>query len=63
MFYRSLAELIDSLRREHVTKETFHFYVRRDNVIGDALKRTLKPSFSPNKEVMVGVQVLIVFQL
>ena len=34
-------------------RETFLFYVKRDNVIKDALKRTLKPLFAPNKEVMV----------
>ena len=52
-YIRSLCEMMDSLRKSHVVMETFQFYVRRDNVVNDALKRTLKPLFAPNKQVMV----------
>lgn len=44
---------MENLWREHDIKETFHFYVKRDHVIQDALKRTLKPLFAANKEVVV----------
>ena len=44
---------MDGLKKEHVVHEVFHFYVKRDRVIQDALKRSLKPLFSPSKEVMV----------
>lgn len=52
--------MMENLRREHVIKETFHFYVKRDRVIQDALKRTLKPLFSANKEVIVRKNCLMI---
>ncbi len=33
--------------------ETFRFIVQRGNIIQNALSRTLKPSFSPDKRIEV----------
>ena len=63
LFFRSLSKIIfrdfsmvvERLKQQLVTTEMFKFYVRREYVLEDALKRTLKPTFSVNNELIVSV--------
>ena len=52
-FFRDLSEMISSLRREHLKRDTFQFIVKRYRVLEDALRRMQKPTFDVDLEVMV----------
>ncbi len=51
--------MIHRLKKSLYVAGSFTFYVRRENVLEDALKRTLKPTFSVDKDVNVSVCIII----
>ena len=51
--FKSLDDLIKSLRQRHLQDNTFEFVIHREKVVGDALKRVLKPTFKWNKKIEV----------
>ncbi len=51
--YRSLNDLILQLKKEFVNDEAFVFYVKRECVLKDALRRMLKPTFNSYKTIEV----------
>lgn len=44
-----------------VDKPEFDMMVRRDHVLTDALKRMRRPSFSPEKKLIVSYSLFLVF--
>lgn len=53
MFFRSLANIVESLANKHVIEEEYTLIVQRNNVINNAIKRMVRPAFHPSKKVVV----------
>ena len=57
LLYRSIGDIVETLRKNIIDTELTTFVVRRSHFLKDVLRKCPKPSFKPNTRLLVRLHV------